>query len=259
MNTQPPKESSQAHWEEIYSRMQGAYGLYGFQEQIVEAIITHAQPIEQAAVLEIGFGKGNELLQLRAAGAVCTGLDFSSVAIRMFMERVAGQDTGIQVIRADARRVPLREGAFDAVFSQGVLEHFHDPETLLREQYRVLKPGGIMLIEVPNRWTTYTVYKHLLMSVGKWGPGWEKSFSPRELSLLVERLGFETIAFYGWDSLSAKVLRKLLQMLGRRQTMHSRRMRGFRHAIERNPVLRWFFLSLIIVARKPAAAVGARP
>ena len=46
--------------------------------------------------------------------------------------------------------LPFRDGAFDRVYCSEVLEHVLDPESVIREMHRVLAPGGIAVISVPN-------------------------------------------------------------------------------------------------------------
>ena len=52
-------------------------------------------------------------------------------------------------IRADAARLPFRSGAFDCVVSTAVLEHVPYPRRVIREAYRVLRPRGVLYVEVP--------------------------------------------------------------------------------------------------------------
>ncbi len=56
-------------------------------------------------------------------------------------------------IAADLNRpLPIRDGAADAVISLSVLEHLREPEQLLREARRILKPGGFLYVSVPFQW-----------------------------------------------------------------------------------------------------------
>jgi 2-polyprenyl-6-hydroxyphenyl methylase/3-demethylubiquinone-9 3-methyltransferase len=52
---------------------------------------------------------------------------------------------------ATIEKLPLRDNAFDGVICSSVIEYLHDPKACLEELHRVLKPGGVALISVPNR------------------------------------------------------------------------------------------------------------
>ena len=57
---------------------------------------------------------------------------------------------GIPKIAASAERLPFEDGSFSLVTANMVVEHVAEPETLLREVSRVLKPGGLFLFHTPN-------------------------------------------------------------------------------------------------------------
>jgi len=103
----------------------------------------------------------------------------------------------VHLVRADALRMPFRDRDIDVVFHQGLLEHFRDPLPLLRENVRVLAPGGILLVDVPQRFHLYTVLKHALIAVGKWFAGWETEFTIGELERLMSTAGVTVTRRYG--------------------------------------------------------------
>jgi SAM-dependent methyltransferase len=77
-----------------------------------------------------------------------TGVDVSPLACQLARERGASD-----VHEASVTALPFREGEFAAVVSADVLYHLDDDEAALREMARVLRPGGIMVINVPaHRW-----------------------------------------------------------------------------------------------------------
>jgi SAM-dependent methyltransferase len=57
----------------------------------------------------------------------------------------------------DLHAIPCKTGAFDAVANVEVLEHLQEPEAALRELLRVLKPGGRLLLVVPQGWEEHSV------------------------------------------------------------------------------------------------------
>jgi len=104
---------------------------------------------ETSEVLEIGSGSGRYALQVAGAtGCRLVGVDINEPGIANANRLAAEENLAERVHfeKCDASR-PLRfnDAAFDAVFSNDVLCHIPGREKLLRELYRVLKPGGKLL------------------------------------------------------------------------------------------------------------------
>lgn len=91
-------------------------------------------------VLELGSGLGivaNLMADKNPAGQVI-GIEYAA-------EQIAGceQDkTNLQFVQGDAHQLPFEDQTFEVVYGRYVLEHLQDPQTALKEVYRVLKPGG---------------------------------------------------------------------------------------------------------------------
>jgi len=118
-------------------------------------------------VLEIGVGMGADYLEWLKAGALATGLDISAASIdraRTRCER-AGFKPDLRV--ADAEHLPFPDGAFDVVYSYGVMHHSPDTRRCIEEACRVLKPGGqarIMVYHHPSMtglmlWLRYGLFR----------------------------------------------------------------------------------------------------
>jgi len=101
------------------------------------------------SVLELGFGTGNEVLDLASlvgpTGKV-SGIDISPGMLTVANRKLAEAElaTPIELLIGDARTLPFADGTFDAVFTSFTLELFPsgDIPTVLAESRRVLKPGG---------------------------------------------------------------------------------------------------------------------
>ena len=71
---------------------------------------------------------------------------------------------GIRKIIANIEELPFSDSSFSLVTANMVVEHVENPERLLQEVYRVLKPGGVFLFHTPNAQYFEVVVAHLLPS-----------------------------------------------------------------------------------------------
>jgi ubiquinone/menaquinone biosynthesis C-methylase UbiE len=97
-------------------------------------------------VLEVGFGTGDLLADLRAAGYRAYGIELSMPMLRV-ARRKAGRSGALplRAVRATAQAIPFPAATFDAVVSTFPSEYIFDPRTL-REIARVLRPGSPLVI-----------------------------------------------------------------------------------------------------------------
>ncbi len=96
-------------------------------------------------ILDIGCGFGTFLDQARDAGWRPYGLDVSHVSISYAVEQL-----GLPVERHDLIARNFATGSFSAVTMWNLLEHVPDPFATLEEVERILRPGGVALVRVPN-------------------------------------------------------------------------------------------------------------
>jgi glycosyltransferase involved in cell wall biosynthesis/SAM-dependent methyltransferase len=167
-------------------------------------------------VLEVGAGSAaaSRLLAQRITGNV-VAFDLLPQAVRV-ARRLAppGLNGRLALVAADAFQAPFADESFDLVFSQGLVEHFPDPHAILEAHARLVRPGGWLVINVPQALNPYTLYKHWKMSRGSWPPGWETQFSPHALARVAAPLGLDIVALDGHGSflrmIAARALRPVL-------------------------------------------------
>ncbi|MFD9305377.1 class I SAM-dependent methyltransferase [Streptomyces sp. NPDC060048] len=101
-------------------------------------------------VLDAGCGTGRALPELRAAvGPSGTVIGADLTPQMLAAARDAGRGAAGVLLLADAARLPLRDGALDAVFAAGLIAHLPDPGANLRELARVVRPGGRLALFHP--------------------------------------------------------------------------------------------------------------
>ncbi len=132
----------------------------------------------------IGCGSGTFLNAARSRGYVVYGMDASAPAVE-----TARRQYGLPVRRGDIGQDVWEGLRFDFVTMFHVLEHLPDPRRGLRYAAGLLKPDGMLILQVPNvaslqarlfrsRWYGLDAPRHVI------------NFSPRALGLLLEEMGF---------------------------------------------------------------------
>ena len=111
----------------------------------VEAPFDQIIPYEQLRdqdVLEIGVGQGTHAQLLAPRCKSYTGIDLTSHAAEMTMQRLRLFNLPGKVLQMDAEAMDFADCSFDFIWSWGVIHHSADTRQVLREMHRVLRPGG---------------------------------------------------------------------------------------------------------------------
>jgi ubiquinone/menaquinone biosynthesis C-methylase UbiE len=125
---------------------------------------------DRGSILEIGCGSGGFITAAARLRRRVAGVD---VALRWLIaarRRLDDAQLDAPLVAAAGEALPWASSSFDAVVADSVLEHSANPTQLLRECWRVLKPGGLLLLWSPNRFSCLPD-----PHVGLWGLG----FLPR--------------------------------------------------------------------------------
>ena len=156
----------------------------------------HASYLNSRQVLDAGAGLG--VLSQEMAhryNAFVVAIDYA--------QWVAGIDRAAHPVQADLMRLPLPDRAFDTVICMEVLEHTLSPDQVLAELWRVLRPGGVLILSTPSYMNMAGVLKIVLEACGV----------------------YERDTFAPFDSWKPKVLERCLTALGVR---HMLCQQGFR-------------------------------
>jgi len=103
------------------------------------------------SVLDVGCGAGVDLARFARGGAAVTGVDLAASAVELARANFAQQGLQGAFGVADGERLPFADNCFDLVYAHGVVQYTPDPQRLVDECRRVLKPGGEAVFQVYNR------------------------------------------------------------------------------------------------------------
>lgn len=128
-------------------------------EQFEDDFLNYIHPVGRGFFagkrgLDAGCGYGRHMFHAARFGARMVGLDFSR-AIERARDVTATLDH-VRVVQGDIARPPFRPGAFDFVYSLGVLHHLRDPEAGFRALLPLVRPGGAAFIWVYSKSRGFT-------------------------------------------------------------------------------------------------------
>lgn len=145
---------------------------------------------QDGRLIEIGFGNGQSLVQLREAGWAVAGSEFDAVCVEQ------ARALGLDVVQGSFFDARYETAASDAVVASHVIEHVPDPVAFVHEAARVLRPGGYLVLVTPNAASR---------DARRMGRNWRGLEVPRHLSIhtpgslraMAEQAGFTDIEVFG--------------------------------------------------------------
>lgn len=128
-----------------------SYGALGIQRRL-DVVRRHVS-LEGQRLLDVGCGNGAQTMSFLEHTGWCDAIDMDAGLLSLFQEQLRVREMyHCSLHRMDAQALDFRDQVFDVITAIEVLEHVPDHHITLDEMFRVLKPGGWLVLSVPNRW-----------------------------------------------------------------------------------------------------------
>jgi ubiquinone/menaquinone biosynthesis C-methylase UbiE len=236
-----------------YSENLSRYHLNAFQygrKKILTELLKFFRNLEiDSRILDAGCGTGYHLNLMKGLGFTrCTGVDLSW---RMLTQS-KNLYPEIPVEMVDARRLCFPDNCFDAVISIEVLRYFFNRDLLLKEIYRVTKPGGRVFITAAPLFSAnlYGLYNSLCsaLNLNSYISCAQSFETVTSLKKRIEGAGFDRIDIKGYFFGPYFLLDKFIPRLS---SLLMRRLERLDDLLAKNNFLRNLSNHLVVVARKP--------
>jgi SAM-dependent methyltransferase len=204
MTPDSPRDAYTSFWDDTGTRFPSLKGApstayYAACEQTL--LETHFPDLRDCLLLKTDLwdeAKNTEILRWAAErGARPVGVDIAVSTVRQ--ARAAMGRQRLLCAAGDVRRLPFLSHTFDLIYSMGTVEHFPETQTALGEMFRVLKPGGVAIIGVPNRLDPFLrpLLVRLIDVVAQYPYGMEKAYTAGALRRMVRAAGFRVTGLSG--------------------------------------------------------------
>lgn len=202
-------------------------------------------------LLDVGCGNGAQTVRFLDRFDAVVGLDVVPQHLAEFQCVLDGMPApNCRTVHYDGGRMPFEDASFDAVLSIETLEHVDDEAETLREIHRVLRPGGALVLSVPNKWWIFETHGARLPLL-PWNRVPFFSWLPRSIHSRFAKARIYTrrdittlVGAHGFEVRAARYLTAPMDAIGSETLAHF--LRG---AIFRGHSTRWPVLSTSIFVR----------
>jgi ubiquinone/menaquinone biosynthesis C-methylase UbiE len=135
--------SEETHWERAAKTRMGKY----LTRMETDFIFKSIKPLQTFTIMDVGAEAGRFSLLTSNSEATIIGIDIESYGLK----RLKRKAKDINVIQADARKIPIKEGVFDAIFMIEVLDYIAELGEVLTESHRTLKSNASLFLSFGNK------------------------------------------------------------------------------------------------------------
>lgn len=165
---------------DIENKIESFHWWFVVRRKLLQTILSFIDIPKNSLTLDIGCGTGSNLKVLRSAGLCAIGLDQSRYALTLVRMK-----EDIPLLIGDLNQLPVKTKSIGLIIAMDIFEHLEEDLVGIRESYRVLDEGGILIVTVP-------AFKFL------WGiqdvvTGHRRRYSRKEIMKRLKAGGFDLV------------------------------------------------------------------
>jgi SAM-dependent methyltransferase len=191
----PLYQSTRSAWEDIWQNANVAAEVETMRYPRSQRTIADYLPFlpKDDLILEAGSGQSAVMIVLKEQGYRVVGLDYAFNALAVSQ----AYDPELELMNGDVHALPYADNSLGAYLSFGVLEHFpHGMKPALAEAFRVLKPGGTLVLTIPYPNLIWKLAQRRRMAQGKAtiDPNfYESTYTREQLVEACNSVGFDVV------------------------------------------------------------------
>lgn len=125
-------------------------------EQETTILLNLLQPNSQQKILEVGCGTGHFTFKVAQRGCQLVGIDQASNMLKQAQYKLPFDDQKQVILKKmDAQDLAYKDCQFDSAFSMASFEFIADPQRAYQQMYRVIKPGGTIVLGTIQKYSTW--------------------------------------------------------------------------------------------------------
>ncbi len=200
--------------DSIASSWSGGYKSKGFSKRLHAFCDRFDQFVKEGQRwLDAGCGSGVLTRELEARGAHGEAVDASSAMIEAATKEADGSASRFTYsVIETIEHLDLEQGILDGVLCSSVIEYVPSPQQAILELFRVLKPGGHVILSLPHRFSLLRMIQKVIRAVAKWGNVDKYSylavskneFTERSARAALRRAGFGVLDVQSFDPVLPK-------------------------------------------------------
>ena len=189
---------------DVESRVESFHWWFVVRRKLLKTILSSIKVPLNSVTLDIGCGTGSNLRVLSEVGLNTVGLDRSTYALTL-----AQKSWKFHLLAGDLNRLPIKTNSIGLIIAMDILEHLEDDEKGIREFYRSLTKGGIIILTVPAF--------QFLSGIQDIVTGHKRRYSETEIRSKLRNTGFEILrsSYFNFFLFFPILLgRRLIRLLG---------------------------------------------